>query len=217
MSDFTTTCDLINTAAVRSVGLKVGDFINYAWTYSYVWAEVVSVYENSCSVCCGRRRHNSDYVFFHNINYIHRKDDLWDDNEVRIMSDRAGHYGNRESTLPLPEKYLYQGTYRIQPWLWNYCGQNVTPKISQNLQSFLDLHGLPGHNVPWNEAWAVCRKLEEKRIKGWHPICRPIAEQHYGKTIAIKPISHRIWNTKSFSEIPQPQWAKYDRYLAAAY
>jgi hypothetical protein len=219
MSDYHQLCDKMKRAVVCSLNIRPGDFISYGlFKYSYCWNEVSEVWADdpdwgSCLVHSYRNPRGTEYVHFTQINYVHRKNDPWDERECCFMDDSTGQYSNymgseRQGYLPLPDKYLYQGTYSIKPWLWNYCGRNVAPKTEQNLQPFLELAGVPGNNVPWNEAGAICRKLEEKRIRGWFPHCRPVPEQTFGKAISIKQLADRLWKA-NFSLIPDTKWANY--------
>lgn len=167
---------------------RPGDFVSLAWRYPDVWQEVISVYchdDNDGRVVLHRHTAHggSDYLPWKEINLLHRKEDPWDYKEVRCMDCSLGQFG--EKMAPLPQLFRYQGTFSIEAWLWNYCGRNVEPRNKLGLKPFAELAEVPMTGIDCNSVWSVIEKLQQRRIKGWHPICKPVPEQRFGKTISF--------------------------------
>lgn len=168
------------TKFVQECGLVAGDFIKVFW-YD-CWCEVQSVYDTSCVVF---KRDSTEYTFFSNICWIHRANDPWDHAEVRSVNTAKGSFGGKKRP-PVPDQFLYHGTYTLKPWLWNYCGKNVLPKKEMSLDPFAEKAGVEVSNVPWDQTEEVIKKLKSSRIKGWFPHCSVVPEQKFEKTIAVK-------------------------------
>jgi hypothetical protein len=169
--------------------VEVGDFVNIVSWFGDVWAEVKSTYGGSehsqASVTYyngGRNNLGWDMDSMDRVRKVHKKGDPWDQCEARVVYTSEGAFGDRQPNK-LPEAFQYQGPMRLEAWLWNYCGKNCTPKKAKNLQEWADKIGVAIVGVPHDVAEDVIHLLRGVTIKGWHPICRRVAEVKHDKAI----------------------------------
>jgi hypothetical protein len=168
--------------------VEVGDFVNIASWFGDVWAEVVSTYNGLPGSCARVTYYDAgshcgwDSTIMNRIRKVHKKNDPWDQQEARIVKIKGQTYGDRDNP-PLPVEFQYQGPMRLEAWLWRYCGKNCIPKKPKNLQDWADKIGVAIVNVPHETAKDVVQLLRGVKIKGWHPICRCVAEVKFDKSI----------------------------------
>lgn len=165
--------------------VEPGDYINIISWFGDVWALVESTYNCSEGFSASVwfwNRDRKDTTCMSRIRKVHKAGTPWDFKEARIVYTKEGTFGDR-NTPPVPEEFEYKGTFKLEAWLWNYCGNNCMPKVEKDLGEFASKLGVSLTGIAWNEASDRAKLLEGVKIKGWHPICKKVAEIKYDNAI----------------------------------
>lgn len=183
MGDYLRQCWDRDEKRVREVGLRAGDFVSLLGQYNDVWHEVT--YAGDTWVSLAGKRSESLY----RVTQIHRAADPWDFQEVGSMTTQEGKFSTWGPKYgdPLPTRFWYHGNFVLEPWLWNYCSRNVTPKMAKDPLPFFRAAGLDrvDEQVPWHRADEVTRRIRDVRIKGWSVYCKKVPTVKFNRTIKI--------------------------------
>jgi hypothetical protein len=203
MSDYLKDIKDRRIRAVQKIGLKPGDLIRKLGYSESLWGEVEQVFDNMITFYDeaeqwgdGSVKMKTDMIFMDDIGAVHRKDDPWDSGEVGQIYTANGVFGSLKvtpppDTKPIPEEYLYKGTYRIVTYMFKYgkysYSPGSTPTCPNSIDPFVKKAGIKKTTgLTRQEAVKARNIIESQSINRWraHPAFE--AETKYNKTIVVK-------------------------------